>query len=131
MNEPRLSAGKYDKEDIYQRCGPAFPAASFCYVCGEDGMEPEMYSLVYDHNMDMVSEKDIGREVFVVDPFRCVNLVVCVEGSMDIPRALEKAKDAAEAEGYVLRSPYYISYLLSCGELDASKHYFEAMLPLV
>lgn len=120
----------YDKKDIYQRSGPAFPAASFCYILKEEDAEPQMYSLVYEHNMDMVSEKDLDRAVFAVEPFRCVDLVVCVEHSMDISAALRYAKAEAEKEGYQLKAPYYISYLLSCGELDASKHYFEAMLPL-
>lgn len=121
----------YDKEDVYQRSGPGFPAAAFCYVLNDRNEDAEMYGMVYDHDMDMVTEEGIGHEVFMLEAFRCVNLVVCVEGTMDIPAALKIAKAAAEKANYKVKEPYYISYLLSCGELDNAKHYFEAMLPLV
>lgn len=120
----------YDKNDIYTRSGAAFPGASFCYVFEEERMEPEMYSLVYDHNMNMVSLEDMKSELFTVPPFRGVDLVISVEKNMNISAALEKAKTAAGNSGFSVCSPFYISYLLSCGELDSARHYFEAMLPL-
>lgn len=120
----------YDKKDVYRRSGPGFPAAGFCYVVEDEQEEPEMYGLVYDHDMDMVEKEGLGHEVFMLEAFRCVNSVVCVEGTMDIQAALNIAKSAAEKAGYQIKEPYYISYLLSCGELDDSKHYFEVMLPL-
>ena len=121
----------YDKNDIYTRSGAAFPGASFCYVFESEQSEAEMYSLVYDHNMGMVSPEDMKKELFTAVPFRCVDLVVSVERNLDPAAALKKAKDAAEEEGFTVKPPFYISYLLSCGELDDSKHYFEAMLPVV
>ena len=121
----------YDKNDIYTRSGAAYPGASFCYVFETEQSEPEMYSLVYGHNMDMVSPEDMKNGLFTVAPFRCVDLVVSVEKTMDIAAALDKAKATAEKSGLKVKPPFYISYLLSCGELDDSKHYFEAMLPFV
>ena len=95
----------YDKNDIYTRSGAAFPGASFCYVFESEQSEAEMYSLVYDHNMGMVSPEDMKKELFAVAPFRCVDLVVSVERNLDPAAALKKAKDAAEEECFTVKPP--------------------------
>lgn len=120
----------YDKEDIYTRSGPAFPGASFCYIFQEKNDTPEMYSLIYHRNHHMVSAENRGRELFTVKPFTCMDVVVELEFTMDERLALAKALEIAADFGFSVKPPYYISYLLSCGKLDASKSYYEVMLPL-
>jgi len=120
----------YDKEDIYTRSGPAFPGASFCYIFRDVNAEPEMYSLIYHRNHHMVSEINKNREIFTAEPFVCMDVIIELDFAMDEELALKKALKKADEFDFSVKPPYYISYLLSCGKLDASKSYYEAMLPL-
>lgn len=109
---------------IYRFC---LPVTVFPDEKGELS-EASIYTLVRDDYLEMLSGEDRSQEIEQLLPFPCVYTIIQDSSKYDDSHVLSRGLNLAAEQGYAVKPPYYVTYLLSSGGWDNNQRYYEVFM---
>ena len=86
--------------------------------------------MVCDRFINMLDCGEAAEEVSSLELSSSLYTVVRREGDIDERSVLQSAFDDAVAQGYRIRPPYYVYYLISLGEWETPCRFYGVILSL-
>ena len=90
----------------------------------------EEHLMVCDRFINMLDCEEAAEEVSSLELSSSLYTVVRREGDIDERSVLQSAFDDAVAQGYRIRPPYYVYYLISLGEWETPCRFYGVILSL-